>query len=346
MLKKQVLFLLLSIFLGLYINSNSNMATLRAIKESNAKISLVGKTAIVVGGTSGIGHGMALRLAKAGASVTILGRTERGIVKEMNTLSPEGSKSKHSFIPVNAFLLSGVAKAVDTIKSTHEKIDYLIQSQGMATVQGFTPSEEEGLDQKLSLHVYSRAKFAVDLQPLMEKSDNPKALSILSAGVHSSYTNYKNDPELSLGTYGIKNAADSAGFYNDIIWDSLSKQYPKTTFMHASPGFVATRWGTEMPTPIRWCVRALQIFGKSKETCAEYMFRGLTQIQGSFSSSGGGGGGETKSEDKNNFILFDERGVQIKKVTNLHNEAKEFVFNHILKVLESGKAVQKIPGKN
>ena len=88
-----------------------------------------------------------------------------------------------------------------------------------------------------------------------------------------------------------------------------------------APGFVSTRWGTEMPAPIRWCVRALQVFGKSKEDCAEYMFKGLTQ-----SKSGG-------------FVLLNEYGIQINKVTSLHEEAKEYVFNHIMQIIDGGKAV-------
>ena len=102
-------------------------------------------------------------------------------------------------------------------------------------------------------------------------------LTVLSAGVHSAYANWSEDPELSGGSYGIKNAADAAGFYNDIMVDSLSREARATsngqshvTFMHAAPGFVATRWGTEMPTVVRWLVRALQIFGRSQVSCRRY----------------------------------------------------------------------------
>ena len=46
-------------------------------------------------------------------------------------------------------------------------------------------------------------------------------MTILSAGVHAPYKNWKEDPELAGGSYGAKNAADAAGLYNDIIMDSL-----------------------------------------------------------------------------------------------------------------------------
>lgn len=110
-------------------------------------------------------------------------------------------------------------------------IDYLVMTHGMATIQGFKPSKEEGLDQKLTLHVYSRASFAKGLLP---------ALSVLSAGIHSAYTGYKTDPEVCNGGYSIKNAADAGGFYNDVFLDSLSRENANVAFFHASPGFVNT----------------------------------------------------------------------------------------------------------
>ena len=64
------------------------------------------RKALVVGGTSGIGNGIALYLAKSGVDVTIAGRSETAgekIVGEMNAVSPEGSKPNHSFEKVDAF---------------------------------------------------------------------------------------------------------------------------------------------------------------------------------------------------------------------------------------------------
>ena len=150
----------------------SSLADVR--RANNAQPSSVGRHAVVVGGTSGIGHGVARRLAQAGVSVTIVGRSERNILRELQEVSPPGSNASHSFVPVNGFLLSSVDEAAKKICNTHEKLDYLVQTQGMATTQGFTPSPEEGLDQKLCLHIYSRASFARQLAPLLEKGHDSR----------------------------------------------------------------------------------------------------------------------------------------------------------------------------
>ena len=243
------------------------MTKLAAVRHTNS--SLISKRCVVVGGTSGIGHGITKRLAAAGASVTIVGRSERSIVSIVKELeAPSLPGSIHSFVPVNTFLLSSVDEAVAIIASLHDKIDYLVQSQGMATMQGSTPSKEEGLVQEMPLHVWSRALFNRGLQPLLDMSDDPRSLSVYTASQHKAYKAYHEDPEVLSRSYcGIKNAAK-------VLVDKFSQEHKGTTFMHAYPGFVSTRWGTEMPTLMRWLIRGLQRSNaRSKEDCGEYMVK-------------------------------------------------------------------------
>lgn len=87
-------------------------------------------------------------------------------------------------------------------------------------------------------------------------------MSVLSAGIHSPYAEYKTDFELK-NNYSIKNAADSAGFYNDLALDALSEESENKAikFIHVAPGFVRSNWGTEMPWYIRGPLRVIQLLG-------------------------------------------------------------------------------------
>lgn len=74
----------------LRMDSSSQSMEMRLVRASNGLVDLTGKRAVVVGGTSGIGKGIALRLAKAGASVTIVGRSQEraaDIIKQMQQFS-------------------------------------------------------------------------------------------------------------------------------------------------------------------------------------------------------------------------------------------------------------------
>ena len=179
--------------------------------------------------------------------------------------------------------------------------------------------------QERTLHVFSRAAFVHHLRENLMASTDPRFFTVLSAGVHGSYANYENDPELSQGTYSLKNAADAAGFYNDIICTEWSKSFAPISFMHAAPGFVATRWGTEMPAPVRWLCRAMQaIGGRSQEDSAEYMFRALANP----ALKGPG------------FHLVDQYGdASTSKLTKLHEKAKDLIISKIEAIVEAGRSV-------
>lgn len=260
------------------------------------------KRSLVVGGTSGIGRGIAEYLAQQGHSVTIAGRSEEmgaQIVQELTAMTPIGCGASHNFQSVDGFSLDSVKQLALT--QTEKGLDYLVMTQGMATIQGYTPTKD-GLDQKLQLHVYSRIVLASLLAPTLAKSSEAskaaggsgdgcaRVLSVLSAGVHSPYPFYETDPMLE-NNYSIKNAADAAGTYNDIFLDKLAAKHTDVLFAHAAPGFVNTSWGTEMPFYVRWVVRALQPLGKSYKTSGRELGAGWLALRNDSPSPDAGMGG-------------------------------------------------------
>jgi NAD(P)-dependent dehydrogenase (short-subunit alcohol dehydrogenase family) len=202
--------------------------------------------ALVIGGTSGIGYGIARSLAKEGCNVTISGRSkERGeeIVGELKELSGNREDLEFGFVACNSFLIKNIKQMTDEYKQKNDTLDILVLTQGMATIQGLTETPE-GIDEKLALHYYGRFAYILFLLPLLRKSTAPpKVLSVLSGGVHSPYAQYATDPMLKTN-YSLGNAANAAGFYNDLAVDTLSKQPENSniTFIHSAPGFVRYCW--------------------------------------------------------------------------------------------------------
>ncbi len=220
--------------LALQINHMSSLSAAIARNSQNA-VAFAGKRAVVVGGTSGIGQGIAIRLAKANMKVTIVGRDAARGAQILQQMKDAGG-SEHEFISCDCFSLVNVRKCSREILSKSDSLHMLVLTQGMATIQGYTATPE-GLDQKLTLHYFSRMAFIDSLLPALRKSDDARVLSVLSAGVHGAYEGYESDFTLER-SYSIKNAADSAGFYNDLALDSLSRENPSVSFQHAAPGFV------------------------------------------------------------------------------------------------------------
>lgn len=293
--------------------------TINSVRAANAMLNLQNKHAVVVGATSGIGEGIASRLAKAKVSVTVIGRNQtRGkeVVDKLTTLSGDSTSTKHEFLSCDSFSMNNIIKACDEIKNKPDaKVDILVLTQGMATTQGRTDTLE-GIDQKLALHYFGRMMFIRELLPLLRQAENGKVLSVFSAGVHSPYTRYASD--FSLQQYSLKDAADAAGFYNDLGLDGYSQQPENASiaFIHAAPGFVNTNWGSEMPWYLKSAVRLIQPFGRSIDDCGEVMCDPLFTYHG------------------NGLVLIDQNANPT-KVTKLHTpEAREFVFQQTMKVLQ------------
>mmetsp|Transcript_19093 Transcript_19093/g.27188 ORF Transcript_19093/g.27188 Transcript_19093/m.27188 type:complete len:312 (-) Transcript_19093:1935-2870(-) len=302
------------------------------------------KRAVVVGATNGIGKAISCRLASDGFSVIAVGRNKEGraeeIIKNLTECSSASAKSnpdtktQHEFRPCDAFSLDQVKECASGIARDHSQIDALVMTQGMATIQGFTPTSE-GNDEKLTLHYWSRAAFTALLLPSLRTSSMPGGsvcMSVLSGGVHSPYTKYKEDPEIRK-KYSIKNAADGAGFYTDLFLDKLSRQPSNQgiNFIHSCPGFVASNWGTEMPFYLKGPVRFMQkIGGKSPSKCASFMVQPILQCtSGNIDLVGPG------SDGQGVFIMNEDASSG--KLTRLHTEdAIESVWDTTSTVL--GKA--------
>lgn len=231
------------------------------------------KKALVVGGTSGIGHGIAKTLATANYSVCIVGRNAtrgQSIVQELNSL---GGK-EHSFLPCDALLITNIYEFAEEYKKNNSQLDVLVLTQGTAALQRLDTAE--GIDRKLALHYFGRMAFIDALLPLLRKAEKPKVLSVLSAGHHRPYMHYRHDFELK-DNYSIANAAYSVGFYTDVAFESLSKdpENSNVAFIHSYPGFVATNWGSTLPATLRFIVRFLQRFARSIDECGTHMCKAI-----------------------------------------------------------------------
>ncbi|OQR88295.1 hypothetical protein ACHHYP_06968 [Achlya hypogyna] len=284
---------------------------LQTVIARNAGANFRGCTALVVGGTSGIGEAIAMRLARAQFNVVIAGRNTLRGNDVVNALHETHYEGEHSFLHLDAQHLGDI----HGLAGQFSRIDRLVCTQGISTIQGRTETRE-GLDQKMALHYYSRIALAQEFLPLLRASPrSPRVLSVFSAGVHAPFAKFKEDPDLKTN-YSLSNAANATGFYNDLMLEALADENPGVAFAHTAPGFVSTNWGTEMPWFIRTLfIRPLQFYGKSATDCAEFMSDFLLQ------------------ETTFGFQLLNQYGEPAQP-TALHTpDAKAFIRDHTLKVL-------------
>lgn len=91
--------------------------------------SLEGKTAVVTGGTSGIGRAMALGLADAGADVIATGRREQQVNEAASEIEARGRKSLR--VPSDVGDRASLEKLLAATLETFGKVDILVNCAGI-----------------------------------------------------------------------------------------------------------------------------------------------------------------------------------------------------------------------
>lgn len=181
--------------------------------------------------------------------IYLVGRNKAAATNLIKEFSEINKGATTEFIESDVALLKNVDKACEEIKAKESKINLLSLSAGFFTFKG-RDETSEGLDKKLSLHYYSRMRFAQQLMPLLAKgAETPaeagklplaRVISVLGAG-HEGAINLE-DFDLK-NTYSLSKCATHAQTGNTLapyaLWssDPLSKN---VTFIHSAPGGVDT----------------------------------------------------------------------------------------------------------
>lgn len=121
--------------------------------------------AIFVGGTSGIGAGMARAFARhrnGDAHIVLVGRNRAAAEEVIASFPKPADKSfTHEFVECDATLMRNVRHTTAELSQRLPKINFLVMSPGIMTMQGRSETEE-GIDRKLALHYYARWRFAYE----------------------------------------------------------------------------------------------------------------------------------------------------------------------------------------
>lgn len=126
---------------------------------------LEGKTALVTGGTSGIGRAIALRFANEGARVAIVGRNEERL--------REVSGQSANIIPIKDDLTEDetIGEVVEKVKrSFGGRLDILVNNAGYCPVKSILETTLEDYDRAFGLDVRSVVGLTIAALPMLVES--------------------------------------------------------------------------------------------------------------------------------------------------------------------------------
>lgn len=127
---------------------------------------MIGKVAVITGASSGIGRASCLRFARAGATVTAIGRNKR----ELNALRDEAASESGAIKPMSADVteVTQVDRAVAEIVERHGRVDVLVNAAGIiknGSIENTSVAEWDAmLDVNLRSVFYLMQKFVPHLQ--------------------------------------------------------------------------------------------------------------------------------------------------------------------------------------
>jgi NAD(P)-dependent dehydrogenase (short-subunit alcohol dehydrogenase family) len=181
---------------------------------------LIGKVALVTGGTKGIGKAIAERLSEAGAIVVVTARSR-----------PAETQTKHHFIAADLTIAKETDKVVSEVKEKFGSIDILVNNMGGSTSPsgGFGSLTDEHWENDLQLNLQSAVR--IDRAILPQMVDKKSGVIIHISSVTGTLPVYQ-----SLGGYAVAKAA--LNNYSK----SLSKEFSPQGIRVAtvSPGMVKT----------------------------------------------------------------------------------------------------------
>ncbi len=143
-------------------------------------MSLAGQTAIVTGGSKGIGRAICLSLAKEGANIIVVARKESEIKDIMDKLKEMGAKALG--IQADVSKEEDVRRLISITVDKCGRLDILINNAGVAYKKRLEETTVEEYDRTMDTNlkgVFLCTKYAI---PYIRNSQNGKIINISSAG--------------------------------------------------------------------------------------------------------------------------------------------------------------------
>lgn len=136
-------------------------------------ISFEGKTAVVTGGTSGIGKAIVIQLLESGATVIAVDRDEAKLISELHRFA-----GKLSFLPCELSDSKSITQLFEQVRVDYEILDILVNNAGVQTYGDVVNTPEELWDFTMDVNlksVYLCARHAI---PLMVEASHPVIVNV------------------------------------------------------------------------------------------------------------------------------------------------------------------------
>lgn len=201
------------------------------------------KTALITGGTSGIGHSTATLLAKEGFDVFIVGRSEEPcklVVEELKQINPNGN---FGYYLCDLLSQEQIRRMAEQVRLAHKHIDVLVNNAG--GVFAARELTDEGFEKTFALNHLAYFTLTRELLPLLQAAPEPRIVCVSS----NSHLSGKIDWDNLQGekNYFIMSQYGNTKLMNVLFVKELARRLAGTgiTANALHPGVVKTKIGNK-----------------------------------------------------------------------------------------------------
>jgi NAD(P)-dependent dehydrogenase (short-subunit alcohol dehydrogenase family) len=144
---------------------------------------LASRIALVTGASRGLGHATALALARAGAHIVAVARTQGGLEELDDAIQAIGGSA--TLVPLNLTDLDGIARLGAALHERHGKLDILVGNAGVAGPSSpLGHIEMKPWSDTLAVNVSANFQLIRCMEPLLRASDAGRAVFVSADAAH------------------------------------------------------------------------------------------------------------------------------------------------------------------
>jgi 3-oxoacyl-[acyl-carrier protein] reductase len=145
------------------------------------EISLAGRSAVVTGGSKGIGLGVATRFAKSGADVAIVARERGALDSAVKTIDAAGP-GRVVAVAADVANAADVKRAYDEVMRAFGKVDIVVNNAGTSRAGPFEDLTDEVMQQDLDQKFFAALRLTRLVWPQMKERRWGRVINVLAIG--------------------------------------------------------------------------------------------------------------------------------------------------------------------
>jgi len=145
------------------------------------EIRLDGRSAVITGGSKGLGLAMAEKFASSGADVAILARSPETLAEARQKIAAN-AKGKVAAVACDVSKAADIRKTFDQVMSEFGKVDIFVNNAGQSTRGPSETITDEMWQADLDLKLFAQIRFCRLLFPQMKQRRWGRIISVLNIG--------------------------------------------------------------------------------------------------------------------------------------------------------------------